>query len=77
MPLRYESLFSKVKRKVAAKRLVAWSPPSSGVLKFNVDGASKGNPGPCGAGGVIEIHLERFWVISLRVLVKGGLSKRR
>lgn len=35
-------------------KLAVWNPPSLGVLKFNVDGASKGNPGSCGAGGVLR-----------------------
>ena len=38
------------------QRLVSWCPPPSGTLKFNVDGASIGNPGPSGAGGVIRDH---------------------
>lgn len=34
------------------KKLVDWSPPQSGEMKFNVDGASRGKPGPAGIGGV-------------------------
>jgi hypothetical protein len=31
-----------------------WTPPPSGFLKLNFDGATKGNPGVAGAGGVIR-----------------------
>lgn len=31
----------------------AWCPPTAGLLKCNVDGASKGNPGPSGIGGIL------------------------
>ncbi|CAK9147370.1 unnamed protein product, partial [Ilex paraguariensis] len=34
---------------------INWSPPPSGFLKLNVDGASKGNPGRAGAGAVLGI----------------------
>jgi len=31
-----------------------WKPPPHGFLKVNIDGASKGNPGLAGFGGVIR-----------------------
>jgi ribonuclease HI len=31
-----------------------WTPPSTGYVKVNFDGASKGNPGPAGYGAVIR-----------------------
>lgn len=31
-----------------------WSPPPEGVFKLNFDGASKGNPGPAGFGGIVR-----------------------
>ena len=31
-----------------------WQPPPHGILKFNIDGTSKGNPGMVGFGGVIR-----------------------
>ncbi|XXG72211.1 hypothetical protein AAC387_Pa07g1359 [Persea americana] len=40
--------FSKVRRSIP------WSPPPIGVLKFNVDGASSGKPGPACIGGVLR-----------------------
>lgn len=46
----------RIAKKVSPQRSVAWSPPSPGFLKFNVDGASQGNPGPSGIGGVIRNH---------------------
>ncbi|CAK9183935.1 unnamed protein product, partial [Ilex paraguariensis] len=36
---------------------INWSPPPSGFLKLNVDGASKGNPGRAGAGAVLDFVL--------------------
>lgn len=32
------------------------TPPPSGTLKFNVDGASRGKSGPAGIGGVLRDH---------------------
>ncbi|GFY81999.1 hypothetical protein Acr_02g0002390 [Actinidia rufa] len=40
---------------------VGWKPPSTGMFKLNIDGASKGNPGKAGAGGLIRNH-EGRWV---------------
>ncbi|MQM15947.1 hypothetical protein Taro_048900 [Colocasia esculenta] len=34
-------------------KLVRWIPPLQGLV-LNVDGASKGNPGPCGGGGLVR-----------------------
>lgn len=39
------------------KRLVKWSTPPRGTLKFNVDGDSKGKSGPTRIGGVLTDHL--------------------
>ncbi|GMI75617.1 hypothetical protein like AT5G65005 [Hibiscus trionum] len=36
------------------RRGVFWQPPVTGVLKFNVDGAARGKPGPAGFGGVMR-----------------------
>jgi ribonuclease HI len=33
-----------------------WSPPPSGFIKLNFDGASRGNPGPAGFGAVLRDH---------------------
>lgn len=42
-------------KSIASKvRVVDWFPPPHGVLKFNVDGSSRGNPGVSGAGGVLR-----------------------
>ena len=40
------------KRKSAHEEV--WIPPAIGVLKFNVDGATKGCPGSAGIGGVLR-----------------------
>lgn len=34
-----------------------WNPPDDQTLKWNVDGSSKGKPGPAGIGGVLRDHL--------------------
>lgn len=39
------------------RTLVEWYPPTRGTLKFNVDGASKGKPGPACIGEVLQDHL--------------------
>jgi hypothetical protein len=36
------------------RRSTLCSPPPLGVLKFNVDGATKGKSGPAGIGGVLH-----------------------
>ncbi|XP_031402735.1 uncharacterized protein LOC116212324 [Punica granatum] len=43
-----------VRRTVREWQLVGWNRPSRGWIKLNTDGASKGNPGPAGAGGVLR-----------------------
>ncbi|CAA6659589.1 unnamed protein product [Spirodela intermedia] len=35
-------------------RSVRWTPPRVGQWKLNVDGASQGNPGPSGGGGILR-----------------------
>lgn len=40
--------------RLKAPRYWSWSPPSAGFIVCNVDGASKGNPGPSGVGGVFR-----------------------
>ncbi|CAL1371641.1 unnamed protein product [Linum trigynum] len=41
----------KADRVIAA---VGWTPPAEGWVMVNTDGASNGNPGPAGAGGVVR-----------------------
>lgn len=41
-------------------RKVEWLPPIAGVLKVNVDGSSRGSPGPSGIGGVVRNHSKEF-----------------
>ena len=33
---------------------IIWKAPPSDIMKFNVDGSSKGKPGPAGIGGVLR-----------------------
>jgi len=37
-----------------SESLIQWFPPPEGWVKLNVDGASKGNPGLAGAGGLLR-----------------------
>ncbi|OIT27277.1 putative ribonuclease h protein, partial [Nicotiana attenuata] len=37
-------------------QIVYWQKPPVGWVKLNVDGCSKGNPGPAGGGGLIRDH---------------------
>ena len=37
-------------------KVEVWCPPARGLLKFNVDGAARGKPGPAGVGGVLRDH---------------------
>ena len=39
---------------------VMWAPPQLGHLKLNVDGASRGNPGQAGGGGLLRDHRGRI-----------------
>lgn len=41
-----------VKKPTKVLLLVGWSFPPQGWVKLNTDGASKGNPGLAGAGGL-------------------------
>ncbi|CAA7027274.1 unnamed protein product [Microthlaspi erraticum] len=43
------------------ERRIAWEPPTSGWMKMNTDGASRGNPGLATAGGVLRDENGR-WV---------------
>ncbi|CAL1412749.1 unnamed protein product [Linum trigynum] len=40
---------------------VGWKPPTEGWIMLNTDGASNGNPGPAGAGGVLRDQMGH-WV---------------
>ena len=45
-----------------------WSPPQPGFIKLNYDGASKGNTGQAGAGGIFcnsQVTVCRFYAIDL------------
>ncbi|CAL1397044.1 unnamed protein product [Linum trigynum] len=39
---------------------IGWTPPVEGWTTLNVDGASNGNPGPAGAGGLLRDHTGRW-----------------
>lgn len=52
-----------VGRAIAGRILVTkWVRPSSGRLKLNVNGCSKGNPGPSGGSRILRDHCGHlFW----------------
>ena len=39
---------------IKVKKSILWSPPPIGSFKFNVDGPTRGKPGPAGIGGVFR-----------------------
>ena len=41
-------------------RFVMWPPPQPRHLKLNMDGASRGNPGRAGRGGILRDHYGRI-----------------
>ncbi|XVE89047.1 hypothetical protein DITRI_Ditri19aG0118600 [Diplodiscus trichospermus] len=45
------------------RRIVSWSKPPRGTVKFNVDGSSLGKPGFVNIGGILRDHLGhvKFW----------------
>ncbi|CAA0835161.1 Polynucleotidyl transferase- ribonuclease H-like superfamily protein, partial [Striga hermonthica] len=46
--------------------IIAWSPPTPGFVKLNTDGASFGNPGSAGAGGLIRDSVGN-WLVGFRL----------
>ncbi|XVF71505.1 hypothetical protein PTKIN_Ptkin12aG0043200 [Pterospermum kingtungense] len=44
------------------RTMVCWEKPQPGLLKFNVDGSSLGNPRPSGIGGLLRDHLGRVLI---------------
>lgn len=42
------------RKKLIKIMAVSWSKPPIGLFKLNSDGASKGNPGPSGGGGIVR-----------------------
>ncbi|XP_057432300.1 uncharacterized protein LOC130725057 [Lotus japonicus] len=59
----FNANFCNIRMKMSAVsvRTTTWQPPTLGTLKFNVDGASQGNPGPSGLGGVLRDHQNRVF----------------
>ncbi|XP_074290582.1 uncharacterized protein LOC141617299 [Silene latifolia] len=45
---------------VQKERFIRWNAPPHGWLLLNTDGASKGNPGPAGGGGIIRDETGNF-----------------
>ena len=43
-------------------RTVVWKNPEIGFMKFNVDGAARGKPGPAGIGGVLRDVDGKVWM---------------
>ncbi|XVF83559.1 hypothetical protein PTKIN_Ptkin16aG0498800 [Pterospermum kingtungense] len=43
-------------KRVNPRPFSCWSCPSFGAVKFNIDGAAQGKPGPAGIGGILRDH---------------------
>ena len=43
-------------------RNTSWSKPSTGLMKFNVDGAARRKPGPAGIGGLLRDDTGKIWM---------------
>lgn len=48
------NLGSHLKKLKNLKSIVMWLPPPKGMVKFNVDGASRGYPDEVGIGGALK-----------------------
>ncbi|OMP11177.1 hypothetical protein COLO4_03980 [Corchorus olitorius] len=57
--------YSRGAKKKTDNRLISWQLPSQGFVKVNTDGASMGNPGISGAGGVIRDAAGQ-WIIGFK-----------
>lgn len=57
------------KKRAMIKRpiLVQWFPPKKECLKFNIDGASRGNPSHVGCGGILEMRTAISFFLSLNI----------
>lgn len=44
----------RVNKSLIRVRPKIWFPPPTGLIKFNVDGSSQGNPGKSGIGGILR-----------------------
>ncbi|KAL4299362.1 hypothetical protein AHAS_Ahas17G0093300 [Arachis hypogaea] len=54
-----EAIFTQERKRIEVQ--VAWKPPMKNWVKVNTDGASRGNPGQAGCGGMVRNELGR-WV---------------
>lgn len=59
------------------KRCISWSSPLCRVLKFNVDGATRGKPGEAGIGVVLHDDKGRSCACSLKGVGLGVLMKTK
>ncbi|EOY20372.1 Uncharacterized protein TCM_046248 [Theobroma cacao] len=55
---------------VRTKKLVVWSKLEEGWLKFNMDGASRGNPGEIGIGGILKDHRGTTLILISKFMVE-------
>lgn len=54
------------------KKNERWSPPTMGILKFNVDVAGRGKTGLAGVGGVLHNHegMTFLFLLSLELKIR-------
>lgn len=62
---------------IEIRQMTKSCPPPFGILKFNLDGAARGNPGPAGIGVLFAIVEDKFYVCSLTMWVSWNLMRWR
>ncbi|EOY16102.1 Uncharacterized protein TCM_034977 [Theobroma cacao] len=63
------------KKPLKKKITVEWKAPNHGQLKFNIDGAAKGNPGEFGIGGVLRDSHGRVFMTFSKATGVGDASR--
>ncbi|OMO98831.1 reverse transcriptase [Corchorus capsularis] len=59
---RFPNIVCISKRNMVVPRCVSWKCPAVGFMKFNVDEAARGKPGPAGIGGLMRDDTGKVWM---------------